>query len=488
MTAWFSGFDQISFASDDIDKAIAFWEQQMGVGPWTVFRGITLSMRYDNMQIALPAHVAVAWHDGRVVELIELAGDGPSPFHDALNRPIVGLQRLASVTAEIERDAAEAEARGMERFADGEAAGQRFVYFRSPEAPGVILELLERTQMFEELVERLKARSTAYVAKPADLASAGEEDAGDISARAAQLVAYGDADLFRISDTVVGAPRPGEVRISVAGAAVNPVDLKARRGVLHAFVPLAFPAQLGGDVAGVVEAIGPGVTGFAVGDRVAGMINPFAKGAYASHIRAPASSLAKVPETLDLADAAAVPTGVMTGTQLVEQGIRPRAGDKVLIAGAAGSTGRAAVMAALDAGAEVYAGVRPDAAEHIADLPVSAIVDLADEEALAAAGPFDAVGDTVGGDVAQGLFAHLKPYGVMASIAVPPPVPPEEATQRFCSLTVTFDRPRLERFYREWAAGTRHVPIAVRLPLARVAEAHKLMEQGGVGGKIILTP
>jgi NADPH:quinone reductase-like Zn-dependent oxidoreductase len=488
MAAWFSGFDQISFASGDIDKAIVFWEQQMGIGPWTVFRGITLSMRYDNMQIALPAHVAVTWHDGRVVELIELAGNGPSPFHDGLNRPIVGLQRLASVTSEIERDAAEAEGRGMERFADGEAAGQRFVYFRSPEAPGVILELLERTAMFEDLVRQLQARAAAYVSSSAVLAPPTLPRVTDIAARAAQLVAYGDADLFRISDTVVGAPRPGEVRIRVAGAAVNPVDIKARRGVLHVFVPLAFPAQLGGDVAGVVEAVGPGVTDFAIGDRVAGMLNPFAKGAYASHIRAPANSLAKVPDDLDLADAAAAPTGVLTGSQLVELGIRPRAGDRVLIAGAAGSTGRAAVMAALDAGAEVYAGIRASAAEHIADLPVRAIVDLADEEALEAAGPFDAVGDTVGGDVAEGLFAHLKPHGVLASIAVPPPVPPSGATQRFCSLTVTFDRARLERFYREWATGLRHVPIATRLPLASVGEAHKAMEEGGLGGKIILTP
>lgn len=491
MAAWFSGFDQISFASGDIDKAIAFWERQMGVGPWTVFRGITLSMRYDGMKIALPAHVAVTWHDGRVVELIELAGDGPSPFHDALNRPIVGLQRLASVTSEIERDAADAEARGMERFADGEAAGQRFVYFRSPEAPGVILELLERTAMFEDLIAQLQARAAAYVAPPPPFAAPpppmGAETA-DVSARAAQLLGYGEADLFRIADTVVAAPGPGEVCIRVAGAAVNPVDIKARRGVLHAFVPLAFPAQLGGDVAGVVEAAGPGVTAFAVGDRVAGMLNPFAGGAYASHIIAPAGSLAAVPDTLDLAEAAAAPTGVLTGTQLVELGIRPRAGDRVLIAGAAGSTGRAAVMAALDAGAEVYAGARAAAAAHIADLPVSGIIDLADDAALAAAGPFDAVGDTVGGDVAQRLFAYLKPHGVLASIAVPPPAPPAGATQRFCSLTVTFDRARLERFYREWAAGRRQVPIAMRLPLDRVGDAHRAMEHGGVGGKIILTP
>ena len=486
MVAWFSGFDQISFASDDLDRAIAFWERQMGVGPWTVFRGLTLAMRYGERQIALPAHVAVAWHDGRIVELIEVAGDGPSPFHDALNRPIVGLQRLASVTSEIEREAAEAEARGMERFADGEAAGQRFVYFRSPDAPGVILELLERTPMFEELVERLQARANHFSAA---LPESPEENSGaDVAARAALLAGYGEPDLFRIANVTVPPPGPGEVRIRVAGAAVNPVDIKARRGVLHEFVPLSFPAQIGGDVAGIVEAVGPGVTQFAVGDRVAGMLNPFADGAYASHVLAGQEALAKVPEALDLAEAAAAPTGVLTGTQLVENGIRPRPGDRVLIAGAAGSTGRAAVMAALDAGAEVYAAVRPAARSAIADLPVSGVIDPADEAALAAAGPFDAVGDTIGGELTTRLFACLQPDGTFASIAVPPPQPPADATQRCCTLTVTFDRARLERFYREWAAGRRQVPIAQRLPLERVADAHRLMEQGSVGGKIILTP
>ncbi len=419
MNAWFSGFDQISFATDDLDRAIGFWERQMGVGPWTVFRGLTLAMRFENRQIALPSHVAVAWHDGRVVELIQVVGDGPSPFHDALNRPIVGLQRLASVTAEIERDAMAAEARGMERFAEGEAAGQRFVYFRSPEAPGLLLELLERTPMFDSLVEGLKARCGAF-APPVQPSRSARGEAGG-TATVALLTGYGDPAQFRIGQEPIRAPGPGEVRIRVAGAAVNPVDIKARTGVLHAFVPLAFPARLGGDVAGIVEAVGEDVTQFAVGDRVAGMLNPFAEGAYASHTIAPQDALAKVPEALDLTTAAAAPTGVMTGTQLVEQGLRPKAGDRVLVTGAGGSTGRAAVMAALDAGAVVFAGLRGSNNAAVADLPVAGIIDLVDETALAAAGPFDGVADTVGGEVAERMFAHVKPDGTVASIAVPPP-------------------------------------------------------------------
>lgn len=490
MASWFGGFDQISVATDDLDRTVAFWERQMGVGPWTLFRGLTLAMRYETRQIAVPADVALAWHDGRLVELIAVTGAGPSPFHDALNRPIVGLQRLASATNEIERDAAAAEARGLERFADGETAGQRFVYFRSSEAPGMIFELLERTPMFDALVERLKARADVFDGPlPSAVPMAGAapaEPLGDMAV--AELLGYGGPDQFRLSRAAVPQPGPGEVRVRVAGAAVNPVDLKARQGLLHDYVPLTFPTRLGGDVAGVVEAIGPGVTQFAIGDRVAGMINPFANGAYAACVVAPEPCFARVPEGIDLADASAAPTGILTGTQLIERGVRPSPGDRVLVAGAAGSTGRAAVMAALDAGAIVYAGVRPESREAVADLPVAGIVDLADDAALANAGPFDAVADTIGGAIAERLFRHVRADGIVATIAVPPPEPPASSTQRFCSLTVAFDRPRLERFLREWAAGGKSVPIAHRLPLADVAEAHRLMEGGGVGGKIILIP
>ena len=486
MGAWFSGFDQISFATEDLDRAIGFWERQMGVGPWTVFRGLTLAMRYEGREIAVPSHVAVAWHDGRIVELIQIAGDGPSPFHDALNRPIVGLQRLASVTAEIERDAAEAEARGMERFAEGEAAGQRFVYFRSVDAPGVILELLERTPMFDALVTRLQARARNFASPIRAGQSVQDHVGGEVTV--VNLTGYGDPDLFRIETEPMVAPGPGQVRVRVAGAAVNPVDIKARTGVLSEFVPLAFPARLGGDVAGVIEAVGENVSRFAVGDRVVGMLNPFANGAYASHVIAPQDVLAKVPEELDLAMAAAAPTGVLTGTQLVEQGIRPAEGDRILVTGAGGSTGRAAVMAALDAGAIVFAGVRSASFGAVTDLRVAGVIDLADDTALASAGPFDAIADTVGGAVAERLFAYVKPDGVVASIAVPPVEPPLDSTQRFCSFTVTFDRQRLERFLREWASGAKKLPIAHRLPLADVAEAHRIMERGGVGGKIVLVP
>lgn len=489
MTAsWLGPVKQISYTTDNVDRLVEFWENQVGIGPWSIFRGLTLSMDYEGRHIDMPVNVGLSVHGGVLIELMQVLGNGPSPFHDNLNRPIIGLQRLAATSDDIEADNKSALERGMEMFASGrDATGQRYTYFRSAAAPGVILELLENIPSFGTFVSGLEARTAAYrnavaqAAQPTALAQPGHM-------QAAELSNYGGAENFTVGTVPEPVPGPGEIRVKVAGAAVNPVDVKARRGILKDWMPLSFPARLGGDVAGTVDAVGAGVSGFQVGDRVMGMINPMANGAYAQKVAFYAASFAKVPDGLDLTDAAALPTGVMTGVQMVEKGIAPKAGQKGIVTGAGGSTGRAAVLAALEAGAIVYAGIRGSSRDAVADLPVAGVIDLSDEAALAAAGPFDFMADTVGGPVAEGLFKHLTPAGIVCSIAVPPPNPPPGSTQRFSSLIVSFDRPRLERFARDVAAGRVSMPVAHRLPLSKVAVAHGLMEQGGVGGKIVLVP
>ncbi len=488
--SWFDNFGQISFGVPDLDSATRFWRDQLGIGPWSLFYGLTFSAQHEGRSVSFPFNVAIAWHDGRIVELMNVTGDGPSPLHDTLNRPIIGLQRLASLTNDIERDSRAAEERGMERFAEGEAAGQRFVYYRSSAAPGVILELLERTEGFDGLCKQLEERAAATrdMKKPIISPSAPQTGIAAATMRAAMLGGYGGIDQFTIETVPTPDPGEGQVRIKVAATAVNPVDAKMRRGELRDWLPLRFPARLGGDVAGIVDAVGVGVTRFMLGDRVVGLVPPNLDGASAQWVVAPEGTLVHVPSEMELADAAALPTGVLTGIQLTEIGVRPKAGDKILVTGAGGSVGRAAVIAALDAGARVYAGVRASSLDAIADLSVSGVIDLGDSTAIAAAGPFDAVADTVGGRLAEQLFAYVRPDGIVASIAMPPPVQPVNATQRFCSLIVRFDGPRLEKFMRSILSTGRTMPIAHRLALADVGRAHQLIETGGVGGKIIIEP
>jgi NADPH2:quinone reductase len=493
--SWLGPIKQISFTTDNIDGLVQFWETQVRVGPWSIYRGLTLYMVYEGRPISLPFHVALSMHAGQVIEIIQVLGNGPSPFHDALNRPIIGLQRLASISENIEHDTKTAMAQGMEQFASGvDPTGQRYRYFRSPAAPGVILELLEAIPSFGDFLNRLEARAQGYAkalvevyAPSTENAKAAQTGRGAVM-KAAQIYDYGGPQAFRIEEVPEPVPGRGEIRVKIAAAAVNPVDVKSRRGYLKQWMPLSFPARLGGDVAGIVDALGEGVTQFRIGDRVMGMVNPMANGAYAEKVAFYAASFVQVPDTLDLVEAAALPTGVLTGTQLIEQGIKPRPGAKGLVTGAGGSSGRAAVLAALDAGAVVYAGVRESSRLAVSDLPVTGVIDLSDSAALAAAGPFDFIADTVGGEVAERLFAYLKSDGALASTAFPPPNPPSGSTQRFTSLVVSFDGPRLAMFARELSSKHRTMPIAHRLSLTDVVQAHELMERGGLGGKILLIP
>jgi NADPH2:quinone reductase len=492
--SWLGPIKQISYVTDDIDRLVGFWEGQAQVGPWSIFRGLTLTMTYEGKPISLPVNVALCMHGGVVMELMQVLGNGPSPFHDTLNRPLIGLQRLASTSDNFTADVESAIARDMEQFASGQdATGQRYAYFRATAAPGVILELLENIPSFGKFIGGLEARIAAFAKTANALPAAAMQaptpaPASPRTMRAAELYAYGEPEEFRMVDVPEPHPGPGEIRVRVAGVAVNPVDIKSRRGWLKDWMPLSFPARLGGDIAGTVDAIGSGVTGFKIGDRVMGMINPMSNGGYGEKVVFYAAAFTHVPEGLSLIDAAALPTGGLTGTQLVEKGIAPRPGMKGLVTGASGSTGRAAIFAALDAGAIVYAGVRASGRDAVKDLPVAGIVDITDDKALAQVGPFDFLADTVGGTVAENLFKHVNPGGTVASIAVPAPAPPADSTQRFTSLIVTFDSDRLSRFARDLGIKNRRMPVAQQLPLTDVAKAHRVMEAGGVGGKIVLVP
>jgi NADPH:quinone reductase-like Zn-dependent oxidoreductase len=310
----------------------------------------------------------------------------------------------------------------------------------------------------------------------------------DRTIKAARLVAYGSHDGFVIEEVPEPVAGPGEILIRVAGAAVNPIDVMLRRGGFDLFMPLAFPAQLGGDVSGVVEAVGEGVTQFKPGDRVMGMINPSKDGAYAEKIAAPAAAFVGVPDSFNLIDAAALPVGALTGIQLVELGAKVQPGQKVLITGAGGSVGRAAVYAAVGAGAVVYAGIRARSRPALEGLPIAGIVHLNEPGELAAAAPFDAIADTVGGRVAETLSQYIRPGGVLASVVSPMPLPPVGAPITSAPVWVAFDGPRLTRFVADLQTNGWSMPIAHRLPLCEVAKAHALQEAGGLAGKVVLVP
>ena len=162
---------------------------------------------------------------------------------------------------------------------------------------------------------------------------------------------YGPPEVLKFEDYPDPVPGPGEVLVRVAATSVNPLDYKRRAGLMKVR-PIKFPGLIGTDIAGTVVKIGPGVEGFSAGDQVFAM----ADNTYAELCVVKAAILAKVPKGLDLIQAAALPLVTTTGNQLIlATGVK--AGQTVLVVGAAGNVGRSAVFTAKERGATVLAGV-----------------------------------------------------------------------------------------------------------------------------------
>ncbi|WP_230486677.1 NADP-dependent oxidoreductase [Nocardioides anomalus] len=150
---------------------------------------------------------------------------------------------------------------------------------------------------------------------------------------------YGDPDVLRYEDVDRPEPGAGQVRVAVAATSFNGVDATIRAGFMQGPIPVTLPHTPGLDVAGTVDALGEGVTGFSVGDPVIGFLPMTEDGAAAEHVLAPADVLSPAPTTLPLADAAALPVVALTARQalFVHADLRP--GQRILVNGAGGAVG-----------------------------------------------------------------------------------------------------------------------------------------------------
>ena len=290
---------------------------------------------------------------------------------------------------------------------------------------------------------------------------------------------YGGPEVLQFEDYPDPVPGLCDVLVRVAAASVNPIDYKRRAGLTKDFYPLQFPGLIGVDVAGTVAGLGPGVEGFSVGDRVFAM----ADNTYAELCVVKAAVLAKVPAGLDLIEAAALPLVTVTGNQLLSAtGVK--AGQTVLVAGAAGNVGRSAVFTAKAAGATVIAGVLT---RQIADAKTVVADQVAtdDDAAIADLPPLDAVADAVGGKTGEKLIARVKPGGVYASVVGAPQNAAEYPAVKVVKVFSKFDRKTLESMAEAVRDGKLVIPISQTLPLSEAAEAHAAAEKGGIG-KILL--
>lgn len=302
--------------------------------------------------------------------------------------------------------------------------------------------------------------------------------------RAIHMNTYGGPEVLELAEAATPAPGPGEVRVKAAAIGVNPADWKRRAGWFKDMAPLSFPHVLGYDAAGVVDAVGEGVDDLAAGDRVV-LLTLMKQGAYAEYVVALSAATAKIPPNLDFGAAAALPTAGLTGVQLIEEHVRPVAGQTVLVTGAVGAVGRFAVYTAKRLGARVVAAVRASQADEARTLGVDDVAVLGGADWAGA--PFDAVADTVGGREVAKLCRHVKACGVIATVSTTP-IDPTGLPSKPIFIALHPDKEQLGRIAEAVALGDITVPIARRLPMAQAGEAHRLVEAGGVGGKIILEP
>ena len=301
--------------------------------------------------------------------------------------------------------------------------------------------------------------------------------------KAVRLYEYGGPENLKYEED---APDPtlnaDSVLVEAAATSVNPVDWKIRSGGRQKDFPLKLPAILGMDVSGVVRAVGLNVRTFKPGDRVLAC----AGATYAELVAVKESALTHLPDGVDLVDSAAIPLVALTGDQLVRLVYRAQTGQTMLISGALGSVGRAAVHAARKLGVSVIAGVRARQLAEARTLGASDVVAIDDDVALAGLAMVDAVADTVGGETAAKLFGKVKNGGNFGYASVLP----EGVAQRNSTVTVTrvFARPdpsKVREFADDIRDGRFLLPIGRRLPLRDAGEAQTLAQQGGVG-KIVL--
>ena len=304
--------------------------------------------------------------------------------------------------------------------------------------------------------------------------------------KAVVLHEYGGPEVLKYEDNVPDPQVSGDtVLIAAAATSVNPIDWKVRSGARQKDFPLSFPAILGRDVSGGVRAVGANVKHFKPGERVLALTNA----AYAELVAVPDSEVTHLPDGVDLVDAAAIPLICLTGDQLVRQAAKLQKGQTILVTGAVGSVGRAAVHTAKKIGAQVIAGVRTRQIESARSLGVSGVVAIDDDESIAKLSSLDAIADTVGGEVAVKLIAKVMPGGAFGYASVLP----EGTAALYPAVKITrvFAQPdpsKVREFADDVRDGKFVLPIGRRFALRDAAEAQALAEKGGIGKIILLAP
>jgi len=260
--------------------------------------------------------------------------------------------------------------------------------------------------------------------------------------RALILTQYGGPDAIQVASAEAPTAGPGQVLVRVRAAGVNGLDWKVREGYVRDAFPLQLPTTLGIELAGVVEAVGAGVTGLREGDRVMGPLGGL--GAYADLVAVNAANLAIIPDGMSFVDAAALPLAAGAAWQSLHFAGPLRAGQRILIHGAAGGLGGFAVQFAHQAGAEVFATALSEHADYVRELGADNVIAYDQEQFEASVRDIDLVLDYVGGEVLARSWSVLAEDGAIVSTASPAILANTPAGRRGLWFVNTPDTARLQ--------------------------------------------
>ncbi|CAN7726338.1 NADP-dependent oxidoreductase [Variovorax paradoxus] len=270
--------------------------------------------------------------------------------------------------------------------------------------------------------------------------------------RAVLIRAYGGAAAAEVAEIARPAAGPGQVLVRVRAAGVNGIDWKVREGFVREAFPLQLPAVLGIELAGTVEALGPGASRFRVGDRVMGPLGGL--GAYADVVAVAEANLVRTPQGLDDVHAAGVPVAAVAAWQSLHHAGPITAGQRILIHGAAGGLGGYAVQYAKRAGAEVFATASTAHLEYVRSLGADHVIDYRTERFESVAQDIDLVLDYVGGEVLDRSWQVLSKDGAIVGTSSPDILARTPPGRRGLWFMNKPDTALLERLVAEIAEGT----------------------------------
>jgi NADPH:quinone reductase-like Zn-dependent oxidoreductase len=295
---------------------------------------------------------------------------------------------------------------------------------------------------------------------------------------------HGGPDVLTYGDAPDPVAKPDEVVVDIFAASVNGADWKVRAG--KSYRASHFPYILGRDFSGVVSTVGTGVHDLAVGDAVFGVCDVGQEGAYAEKIAIKAAIVAKKPDSMSHAEAAALALAGLTALVSVEDTLELKRGETILIQGGAGGVASFAIQLAKHIGARVITTARPENHDYLRSIGADEIIDYTTTDFTKVVANCDAVLDTVGGAVAEKCFAVVRPGGRAAFIGSGPQAPASPRSDvRSLRPAVGRDRAHLDRIVELVQSGAVRPPEITLYPLSDAVAAHRVSEARHLRGKLV---